>query len=129
MLAIRLDKEIEARLNRLAKRTGRTKTFYAREAILRHLDELENQHKAAAAVEEPGAVYSSGEVKGELSQMDKLRRMEELWAELTADPDSFESPAWHEDVLKQRDAELVAGKAEFISLDEAKQELQRRRKK
>jgi len=128
MLAIRLDKEIEERLNCLAKKTGRTKTFYAREAILRHLDDLEAYHEAAAAVEEPGA-YSSSEVREELSQMEKLRKMEELWAELTADPDSFESPAWHEDVLKQRDAELAAGKAEFISLDEAKRELQRRRKK
>ena len=34
MLAIRLDPEIEKRLEALAKKTGRTKTFYAREAIL-----------------------------------------------------------------------------------------------
>ena len=33
MLAIRLSPEIENRLERLAKMTGRTKTFYAREAI------------------------------------------------------------------------------------------------
>jgi len=42
MLAIRLDEEIEKRLARLAKRTGRTKTFYAREAILEHLEDLEH---------------------------------------------------------------------------------------
>src|ERR1039457_5434637 len=41
MLAIRLPVEIEARLDTLAKRTGRSKTFYAREAILEHLDDLE----------------------------------------------------------------------------------------
>jgi len=46
MLAIRLDKEIEKRLSKLAMRTGRTKTFYAREAILTHLDELEDTHTA-----------------------------------------------------------------------------------
>jgi RHH-type rel operon transcriptional repressor/antitoxin RelB len=40
MLAIRLPEEIEIRLNNLAKRTGRSKTFYAREAILEHLEEL-----------------------------------------------------------------------------------------
>jgi RHH-type rel operon transcriptional repressor/antitoxin RelB len=34
MLAIRLLEEIEVRLDNLAKRTGRSKTFYAREAIL-----------------------------------------------------------------------------------------------
>jgi len=33
-------------LNRLAKRTGRTKTYYVREAILEHLDELEDIYLA-----------------------------------------------------------------------------------
>ena len=42
MLAVRLDKELEERLERLAERTGRTKTFYAREAIEAHLDDLED---------------------------------------------------------------------------------------
>jgi RHH-type rel operon transcriptional repressor/antitoxin RelB len=41
MLALRLPEEIERRLSALAKRTGRTKSFYAREAILEHLDNLE----------------------------------------------------------------------------------------
>lgn len=42
MLAIRLPDSIEKRLAKLAKRTGRTKTFYAREAILRYLEDLED---------------------------------------------------------------------------------------
>jgi RHH-type rel operon transcriptional repressor/antitoxin RelB len=42
MLAIRLPEEIEKRLERLAKRTGRTKTYYAREAILQHIEDLED---------------------------------------------------------------------------------------
>jgi RHH-type rel operon transcriptional repressor/antitoxin RelB len=42
VLAIRLPQEIEKRLEALAKATGRTKTFYAREAILEHLDDLED---------------------------------------------------------------------------------------
>ena len=42
MLAIRLPIEIEKRLDALAKETGRTKTFYARQAILEHLDDLED---------------------------------------------------------------------------------------
>ncbi len=46
MLAIRLPEKIENRLDRLAKRTGRTKTYYAREAILRHLDDLEDIYLA-----------------------------------------------------------------------------------
>ncbi len=46
MLAIRLPAAVEKRLARLAKRTGRTKTFYAREAILQHLEELEDVYLA-----------------------------------------------------------------------------------
>jgi RHH-type rel operon transcriptional repressor/antitoxin RelB len=46
MLAIRLPEEIEARLENLAKRTGRSKTFYAREAILEYLDDMEDLYLA-----------------------------------------------------------------------------------
>ncbi len=46
MLALRLPPEIEKRLDALAKKTGRTKTFYAREAILRHIEDLEDYHLA-----------------------------------------------------------------------------------
>ena len=42
MLAIRLPSEVESRLEALSRATGRTKTFYAREAILEHLDDLED---------------------------------------------------------------------------------------
>ena len=46
MLAIRLPPEIEARLERLAKRTGRTKTYYAREALLEYIDDMEDLYLA-----------------------------------------------------------------------------------
>jgi len=46
MLAIRLPEEVERRLEKLAKRTGRTKTYYARQAILEHLDDLEDLYLA-----------------------------------------------------------------------------------
>ena len=52
MLAIRLPEAIEKRLEQLAKRTGRTKTYYAREAILAHLEELEDIYLAEARLEE-----------------------------------------------------------------------------
>ena len=51
MLAIRLPQSIEKRLQRLARRTGRTKTFYAREAILEHLEEMEDLYLAERALE------------------------------------------------------------------------------
>lgn len=46
MLAIRLPQDIEARLDNLAKRTGRSKSFYAREAILEYLGDLEDRYLA-----------------------------------------------------------------------------------
>jgi RHH-type rel operon transcriptional repressor/antitoxin RelB len=46
MLAIRLPAEIEDRLEALAEATGRTKSFYVREAIIEHLADLEDVYLA-----------------------------------------------------------------------------------
>ena len=46
MLALRLPQEIEIRLEKLAKLTGRTKSFYAREAIVEKLTDLEDLYLA-----------------------------------------------------------------------------------
>ena len=51
MLAIRLPQSIEKRLERLARRTGRTKTYYVREALLEHLEDLEDMYLAESALE------------------------------------------------------------------------------
>ena len=42
MLAVRLDADLEQRLNAVAKRTGRSKSYYAREAIRDKIEELED---------------------------------------------------------------------------------------
>ncbi|MFZ1159314.1 MAG: ribbon-helix-helix domain-containing protein [Candidatus Sulfotelmatobacter sp.] len=42
MLTVRLHPKLEARLNRLAKRTGRTKTYYAKKAIEEFLEEQDD---------------------------------------------------------------------------------------
>ena len=52
MLALRIDTETEKRLEALAAKTGRTKTFYAREAILAHLDDLEDFYLAEARMQD-----------------------------------------------------------------------------
>lgn len=49
MLAIRLPADIEARLANLAKETGRTKTFYATQAILEKIEDLEDYYLAEKA--------------------------------------------------------------------------------
>lgn len=66
MLAIRLDTDTENRLDRLAKKTGRTKTFYAREAILEHLEDLEDIYLATQRLQRPAKTYSAKDVKREL---------------------------------------------------------------
>lgn len=54
MLAIRLPEEIEHRLAELAAKTGRTKTYYVCEAILEHLDEMEEKYLAVDRLEKAG---------------------------------------------------------------------------
>jgi RHH-type rel operon transcriptional repressor/antitoxin RelB len=51
MLTIRLPKSVEKRLEKLARRAGRTKSFYAREAIVQHLEDLEDLYLAERALE------------------------------------------------------------------------------
>lgn len=58
MLAIRLPEDIEARLSKLAKATGRTKTYYATQAILEKIEDLEDYYLAEKAY---GEFIASGE--------------------------------------------------------------------
>jgi RHH-type rel operon transcriptional repressor/antitoxin RelB len=66
VLAIRLDAELEERLTLLARKTGRTKTFYAREAIEQHLEDLEDYYLALEALQKPGRIFTADEAKREL---------------------------------------------------------------
>lgn len=52
MLAFRMPADMEERLARLAKLTGRTKTFYVREALEEHLDDIEDAYLAEKTLEE-----------------------------------------------------------------------------
>ena len=76
MLAIRLPEDIETRLDELAKRTGRTKTFYARQAILEHLDGIEDLYlaeaRALALRRGESQSISLAEVEAELGLGDKV---------------------------------------------------------
>ncbi len=45
-VSIRLSVDLEARLNKLANLTGRTKAFYIREAIADHIEDLEDLYLA-----------------------------------------------------------------------------------
>ena len=66
MLAIRLPEDIENRLSALAAKTGRTKTFYAREAILKHLDAMEDKYLAINRLENEGKRWTLDELEQDL---------------------------------------------------------------
>ncbi|MDX2478558.1 MAG: TraY domain-containing protein [Gammaproteobacteria bacterium] len=66
MLAIRLPEDIENRLSELAKKTGRTKTFYVKEAILEHLEDMEDKYLALSRLENSGKRWTLDELEQEL---------------------------------------------------------------
>lgn len=66
MTSLRLDPDIEKRLSMLAAQTGRTKTYYIRQLLEEHLDELEDLYLAENRLERPAKSYSSAEVRREL---------------------------------------------------------------
>ncbi len=54
----------------------------------------------------------------QLSSKERLEMMEALWDTLIHEVEKPASPAWHEDVLKQRQQSIEDGSAEYISMDE-----------
>ncbi len=66
MTSIRLPLSLEERLNFLAKETGRTKSFYIREALGKSIDDLEDVYLAVRTLERIRSgeerTYSSAEV-------------------------------------------------------------------
>jgi RHH-type rel operon transcriptional repressor/antitoxin RelB len=69
-ISIRLDPEIEARLDQLAAQTGRAKSYYLRELIEGGLDDLEDFYLADATMERvrkgQEKIVSATEVRKEL---------------------------------------------------------------
>ena len=62
---------MEKRLEKLVRRTGRTKTYYVREAILEHVDEIEDLYLAEGALE---LIRSGEERTTPLKQVNGLRK-------------------------------------------------------
>lgn len=56
---------------------------------------------------------------------ERLQAMELLCQSLSAASTRVESPQWHRDVLANRLARAEAGQARFLSLEEAKAQLDR----
>ncbi len=62
-LAVRLPPEIDQRLQSLAAKTGRSKASYAREAIVRYLEDLEDEQIARERLESPGRRWTLDELE------------------------------------------------------------------
>jgi RHH-type rel operon transcriptional repressor/antitoxin RelB len=63
MLAIRLTSEIENRLASLAEKTGRTKTYYARKAILDLIEDMEDGYLALDRLETPQKIWKQEDLE------------------------------------------------------------------
>lgn len=63
MLAIRISQNIENRLQHLAQKTGRTKTYYAREALLRFIEDMEDEYIALSRLETPTKRWTLDELE------------------------------------------------------------------
>jgi hypothetical protein len=57
---------------------------------------------------------------------EKLHAMEALWADLSRHADAFASPAWHGDVLRERDRRMADGNEPSADWDDAKHRLRER---
>ncbi|WP_454060920.1 type II toxin-antitoxin system RelB family antitoxin [Candidatus Nitrospira salsa] len=66
MASLRFGKELESRLEHLAASTGRTKTFYIRQLIEKHIDELEDRYTAEQRLEKSDKRLSSQELRQKL---------------------------------------------------------------
>jgi len=66
MLAVRLDSEIERKLARLAHETGRSKSYYVKQAIKSYLEEREEYLLALAVLERDEPLKSIAKVRKEL---------------------------------------------------------------
>ncbi|MBV8115993.1 MAG: ribbon-helix-helix protein, CopG family [Silvibacterium sp.] len=66
MLGVRLEPDLEARLDRLARKTGRTKSFYAKEAIRQYIEDCEDYLLAVEVSKRNEETFSLEEVRREL---------------------------------------------------------------
>lgn len=54
----------------------------------------------------------------QMSRPEKVRLMEEIWQDLSADEQEVKSPSWHGEIIAERIAKVEEGKATFLTLEE-----------
>jgi putative addiction module component (TIGR02574 family) len=55
--------------------------------------------------------------------VERIHLMEQIWDTLRDEFDQRESPAWHEEILKERKEAYASGKVKSYTLEEIKQKL------
>ena len=58
-----------------------------------------------------------------LTVEEKLRLMEEIWADLSRNPDSIPVPEWHLEVLREREQLVKEGRAEYLDSETFKKQV------
>jgi len=58
-----------------------------------------------------------------MSRAQKLKVMEDIWADLTHEEVKFKSPSWHAVALLDTEAEIKAGKVKFADWERVKRKL------
>jgi Putative addiction module component len=61
----------------------------------------------------------------EMSAEEKVQTMEAIWQSLSANPDAIESPSWHEEEVRVREAQIASGEVKFVDWEKAKAEIRR----
>ncbi len=59
----------------------------------------------------------------QMSSAEKVELMESLWADLCRKPEEVESPAWHDDVLREREKRLETREEQVLEWAEAKKRI------
>jgi hypothetical protein len=56
---------------------------------------------------------------------EKVQAVEMIWEDICRHEEEFASPAWHEEILRERQQRLAAGEAKFLDWETVKMQLRR----
>ncbi|HSB73874.1 MAG TPA: addiction module protein [Candidatus Methylomirabilis sp.] len=59
----------------------------------------------------------------QMTTAEKLRALEQIWEDLCRTPEEVPSPAWHADVLQDREKRVQEGSTHFLDWAEAKRRI------
>jgi hypothetical protein len=60
-----------------------------------------------------------------MSVEEKLQMMEALWDDLSQNADEIQPPAWHGEVLAEREAAIARGNEQFVDWEAAREKIEK----